>query len=189
MLIGSRVRLRPIERDDIPRFVAWLGDPQVREHLDLILGLGTDNETRWYESTLALPILEQPFSVDFRDAQTELWRHVGSAGFHQVDWRCRSCEIGLAIGDRTVWDRGIGTEVTEMLLRHGFETMNLHRVWLRVYVDNLRAIRVYEKLGFVKEGRFRDGDFRRGQYRDVLLYSVLRGEWQARGESPTNGAS
>jgi RimJ/RimL family protein N-acetyltransferase len=188
MLIGERVRLRFIEREDLPRFVAFFADPEVRESLDLVLGVSLEQEKGWFESTLALPPLEQPFAIDVHEPESESWRLVGSTGFHHVDWRVRSGELGIAIGDRAVWNQGIGSEATALLLRHGFETMNLHRVWLRVYAGNARAIRVYEKSGLVREGCMRDGDFRHGRYRDVLLYSLLQPEWQDRQSADGNRA-
>jgi RimJ/RimL family protein N-acetyltransferase len=180
MPYGRRIRLRHIERADLPRFVEFFADPEVRANLDLVVGLGSAQEAQWLESTLALPLLEQPFAIDFREKEGEDWRLIGSTGFTHIDWRVRSAELGISIGDRSMWGRGLGTEATEVLVGHGFETLNLHRIWLRVYVDNLRAIRVYEKVGFVPEGRQRDGDFRRGRYRDVLLYSLLQHDWLAR---------
>ena len=179
MLVGSKVRLRPIEDEDLPRFVAWLGDPEVRRHLALVLGPGVAQEKHWREQTLALPALERPFAVETRVARRG-WRLVGSAGLQGFDWRNRSAELGLVIGDKSQWDRGLGTDVTEVLVRHAFATLNLHRVWLRVFADNARGRKVYERAGFVLEGRQRDGDFRDGDYQDVLVYSLLSTEWASR---------
>jgi len=64
-----------------------------------------------------------------------------------------------------------------LLLRHGFATLNLHRIYLRVFEDNPRAIRSYEKAGFVHEGRQRQGEYHEGEFHDVLFMSVLRPEW------------
>jgi diamine N-acetyltransferase len=177
MLHGERVRLRPIERDDLPRFVAWFADPEVRAHLALFLPLSRAQEERWYEGVLSQPPEEQPFAIDVRRAEAS-WQHVGVAGLQNLQWRNRSAEMGLVIGDRSVRGQGVGTDATEVLVRFALATLNLHRVALRVYEDNAPARRVYEKVGFVLEGRQRDGDFREGRYRDVLLYSILRPEWQ-----------
>jgi RimJ/RimL family protein N-acetyltransferase len=67
-----------------------------------------------------------------------------------------------------------------LLLRHGFGTLNLNRVYLRVYADNQYAIRTYEKVGFVHEGRLRQAVYKYGKYSDVLMMSVLREEWDAK---------
>jgi diamine N-acetyltransferase len=174
MLLGERVRLRPIEREDLPRYVAWFAEAQVRANLALFLPLSRAQEERWYENVLAQPPEEQPLAVD---ARGERWQHIGAAGLQNLQWRTRSTEIGLVIGDRAFWGQGLGTEVTALLVRFAFATLNLHRVALRVYEDNAPARRVYEKVGFVLEGRQRDGDFREGRYRDVLVYSILRPEW------------
>lgn len=82
------------------------------------------------------------------------------------------------IGDKACWNKGYGTQALRLILHHGFETLNLHRLNLRVYEDNPGAIRAYEKAGFVREGRLRDGEFSEGCYKAVLLMSVLRPEWR-----------
>ncbi len=185
MIVGKTVRLRPIERDDLPRFVSWLGDPEVCASIALALGPGLAQEERWFEGVLAQPALEQPLAVDVLHEDGS-WRHVGSAGTHGIDWRNRATEIGLVIGDKAVWGRGVGTEAVDLLLRHAFGDLNLHRVWLRVFADNARARRVYEKLGFRHEGTFREAEYRSGRYRGVEVYGMLESEWRAR--NPQVGA-
>ena len=63
------------------------------------------------------------------------------------------------IGDKHQWNKGLGTEAMELLLKHGFETLNLHRIYLKVFADNNGAIRSYEKAGFVHEARLREVAF------------------------------
>ena len=65
------------------------------------------------------------------------------------------------------------------MLQHGFETLNLHRIYLRVYSTNPRARRSYEKAGFVLEGTLREAVYRHGKYADIHVMSVLRSEWSA----------
>ena len=83
------------------------------------------------------------------------------------------------IGDKSVWNQGYGTETMRLLLRHAFQTLNLRRVFLRVNSDNLYAIRTYEKVGFMHEGRLRQAVYIDGEYDDLLMMSVLRTEWDA----------
>ena len=190
MLTGTRVRLRPIERADLPRFVAWLQDDDVITNLDIVVPFNMAREEKFFDDVMAGPPETQPFAIEVRRGRGR-WRHVGGCGLQHVDWRNRSIELGIFIGVKELWDTGIGTEATKLLLYHAFATLNLHRVWLRVYEDNPRARRVYEKLGFVVEGRQRDGDYRAGRYRDVQLMSILRPEWErrrgGRGRGPARG--
>lgn len=175
MILGERIRLRAIERSDLPLFVAWLNDPDVREFLMLYSPLSIEQEERWFKDTLDQPPYNQPLAVEVRDEDG--WRTVGNCSFHIQDWRVRSAELGIFIGDKASWGKGYGTEVMRLLLEHGFMTLNLNRIYLRVYASNLRAIRAYEKAGFVHEGRMRQAEYRNGVFDDVLLMSVLRSEW------------
>ena len=175
MIYGDRIRLRHVEREDLPQFVEWLNDPEVYQGLSMHTPLSMAEEENWFENILKGPIDERPLVIEAME--DDEWRMIGNSGFHNLDWRSRNAELGIFIGDKTYWDQGYGTEVVKLLLRHGFSTLNLHRIYLRVFEDNPRAIRSYEKAGFVHEGRLRQGEFHDGQFHDVLFMSVLRPEW------------
>jgi RimJ/RimL family protein N-acetyltransferase len=164
-----------VEREDLPLFVEWLNDPEVRHGLSLYVPLSMAEEEGWFENVLKGPIDERPLVIEIQDDGA--WRMIGNSGFHNLEWRNRSAELGIFIGDKSCWDQGYGTEVIRLLLRHGFSTLNLHRIYLRVFEDNPRAIRAYEKAGFVHEGRQRQAEYHDAQFFDVLWMSVLRPEW------------
>jgi RimJ/RimL family protein N-acetyltransferase len=176
MIYSGRIRLRAPERSDIPRFVAWLNDPEVRAGLLVSLPLSTADEESWFEAMLKRPLEEHPLTIEVR--QGDDWLPVGNCGFHNIDWRCRAAEVGIFIGEKSLWNQGYGTEVMRLLLKHGFHTLNLNRIALDVYETNPRAIHSYEKAGFVHEGRRRQAMFKDGRYVDILQMSVLRSEWQ-----------
>jgi RimJ/RimL family protein N-acetyltransferase len=176
VIIGERVRLRAISRDDLPIFVAWLNDPEVRAGLSLFVPLSVDNEQKWYDAMLQEPAEEHPLTIEIRTG--EEWVMAGNCGFHKIEWRNRSAEVGIFIGDKSYWNQGYGTETMRLLLCHGFETLNLNRIFLRVFSTNARAIRAYEKVGFIREGLFRQAEYQNGRYIDVLFMSVLRSEWK-----------
>lgn len=175
MIYSDRIRFRAIERDDLHRYVEWLNDPEVIAGLSLYLPLSTTDETHWFESLSKRPMEERGFAIDARIGDD--WRHIGSTGYERLEWNNRSAEFGIFIGDKTYWNQGYGTEATRLMVKHGFETLNLHRICLRVYETNPRAIRAYEKVGFVKEGIMRDAVYRNGCYINALLMSILRSEW------------
>jgi RimJ/RimL family protein N-acetyltransferase len=176
MIYGVRVRLRAVERDDLPRFAAWLNDPEVRQGLSLFLPLSLVEEESWFENMLKNDPAEHPLVIEIGEADG--WVPVGNCAFHHIEWKNRSGEVGLFIGEKCFWNQGYGTEVMRLLLRHGFSTLNLNRIFLRVFETNPGAIRAYEKAGFVHEGRMRQAEFKDGKYSDVYLMSVLRSEWK-----------
>lgn len=175
MIYGKRIRLRADERSDLPKFTEWLNDPEVRRYLSMRLPVSLASEEGWFESMLKRPPEEQPLAIEIKEGDG--WRLIGNCGFFEIDHTVRSSEVGIFIGDKTCWNKGYGTEVMSLLLDHGFGTLNLNRIYLRVDADNKGGIRAYEKAGYVHEGVFRQGTFQDGEYRDMLFMSVLRSEW------------
>jgi RimJ/RimL family protein N-acetyltransferase len=177
MIFGPRVRLRRPEREDLPLFVAWLNDPDVRAGIAMYLPIGMAEEEKWFETLIERQQEQRPFTVEIPHG--EGWRPIGSTSLFDFDWRVRSAEFGILIGDKTVWNQGYGTEVTKLMLDHAFGTLNLNRVQLRVNATNPPARRAYEKAGYVHEGVMRQAVFAGGAYSDLDLMSVLRSEWEA----------
>jgi RimJ/RimL family protein N-acetyltransferase len=178
MILGQRIRLRPVEKDDLPRYVKWFSDPDVRANLAHYLPLSQAQEEKWFERNLQAGDT-QSWAIDAQpdDMAVGPWMHIGSCGLHEIDWRNRNTELGIVIGSRDYWNRGYGTDAVATLAGWAFNTLNLHRIFLRVFADNTRAIRCYEKVGFQHEGRLRQDSFSNGAYRDTLLMGLLRSDW------------
>jgi len=176
LIYGERIRLRAPEREDLPKFVDWLNDPEVREGISIVLPFSQAEEEIWFDEMIKRPAPEHPMAIEIREADG--WTMVGTCGFHEIYWRNRSAEVGILIGDKTRWNLGYGTEVMRLLLNHGFQTLNLNRISLQVFENNPRAIRTYKKVGFRREGVKRQAMYLSGQYHDIILMSVLRSEWK-----------
>lgn len=107
-------------------------------------------------------------------------RIIGETGLDGVLWIHGESFVGIGIGEKELWSQGYGTDAMRVLLRYAFTELNLHRVSLSVFEYNQRAIRSYEKAGFVYEGRERGRVQRGGQRWDILYMGILRDEWYAR---------
>lgn len=177
MLTDGVIRLRAIEREDLPRFVAWLNDPETRSNLEMVSPLSMAQEERWFENMLARPPAEQPLVIETRMGKQ--WKMLGNCSLFNIDQHERSAELGIFIGEKDFWNKGIGTRAVRLLLRHAFLDLNLNRVFLRVYETNPRGARCYEKAGLKHEGRMRQARYRQGKYVDVLLMAALKDEWLA----------
>lgn len=176
MIVGGRVQLRPIERDDLPRFVEWFSDPEVRRHLLVYLPFSLAQEERWFENLQGR--LERQEDV-LLGIETIDGVHIGNIGLHSINWKNRSAELGIVIGEKAYWNQGYGTDAIRTLLGLAFREMNLHRVFLRVDEDNARGIRCYEKVGFRREGTMREVEFKEGEYHDQYMMSILESEFEA----------
>jgi RimJ/RimL family protein N-acetyltransferase len=180
MIYGERIRLRGVEKEDLPLFVEWLNDPEVIEGLIFFQPLSFEDEKRWFEALADRPPAERPLAIEIQEGET--WRIIGNCGFHNIAQINRSAEVGIFIGIKSLWNSGYGTETMQLLLKYGFESLNLNRISLVVYDDNLGAMRAYEKAGFVLEGRLRQAKYKHGKYCDEHIMSVLRTEWDAKQE-------
>lgn len=186
MLEGELVKLVAVEREHLPTFKRFFNDYELVRLLAPygIWPLSAEDEQEWYErqrkdeSSLSCAILTRAEG-----------RLIGSCGFTNLDRRNRAAEVGIAIGDPAYWGKGYGTEALRLLVGHGFAELNLHRIALRVYDFNVRAIRSYEKLGFQHEGRLRQALFREGRYHDVLVMGLLAEEWRQMGDRGRAGAA
>jgi len=174
-LIGERIYLRPLEREDAPIFVPWVNDQEITRNLILYRPMNRDQE----EEFIARASKQQGGMV-LGIALRKDDRLIGNTGFHALHLKDRHAGFGILIGDKTEWDRGHGTEATALMARYGFETLNLNRIWLHVYEHNSRGRRAYEKVGYRVEGTLRKHNYREGRYWDVIVMGLLREEWDNR---------
>lgn len=174
MLASGGVYLRPAERDDIPRFIRWLGDADTSRFLGQRAPLSRIGEERWFDR------MAERHGTDlwyFVICRRESGQPIGSVGLGDIDPANGSAQLGIALGEDR--GQGLGTDAMRAVLDFGFGELRLERIWLDVYVDNGPAVHVYEKLGFVREGTLRHAMFRAGAFCDVYRMAILRSEWDA----------
>jgi RimJ/RimL family protein N-acetyltransferase len=175
MYYGKRIRFRAPERTDIPTFVSWFNDPEVRHGLALYTPMSIAQEEKWFEEMLKRPEIQQPLTIEARSGED--WVTIGNTSLFSFNHQDHRAELGIVIGNKDYWNKGYGTEAITLLLKHCFETLNLNRVMLKVFKNNPRAIRCYEKSGFQHEGTMRQAHYQDGKYHDVLIMGILKEEW------------
>ena len=103
---------------------------------------------------------------------------IGMLDLSDVNWTAGDAWLGIGIGDPDYWGKGYGSEAIDLLLRFGFEQLNLRRVSLTVFEYNERACKSYLKLGFKEEGRARQMLNRFDRRWDMIYMGILRQEWE-----------
>jgi RimJ/RimL family protein N-acetyltransferase len=169
---GERIYFRPIELEDEATLQRWINDPQVRAHLVHRGPVSAIHQREWIES-VSRPGTDYVFGIVVKDGD----RLIGTTGLHKIDRIARSASFGLMIGDVAYQNRGYGAEATRLAIRYGFRELNLKRIELSVFANNWRAIRTYQKAGFVHEGCLRAAQYRDGEYVDEYKFAILREEW------------
>ncbi len=104
---------------------------------------------------------------------------VGHVGLYEIDYRIRSAEFAIMIGDKSAWGKGLGNNCTVFAVKYAFNELNINRVHLTVLTTNTRAIDLYKSIGFVVEGTMREAQYKGGKYIDILMMSLLRSEYRS----------
>ena len=164
---------RELERADLAVINLWRNDA------DLISSLGNnfrfingEVDQNWFENYLQNRDKAVRLAI-IAAAGCPLIGTVQLTNIHCVD---RSAEFSIMIGDRDHWSKGVGTLATRFMLDHGFHDLNLNRIYLTVLSSNIRAIKTYERVGFVREGVLREAVFKDGRFEDLIQMSQLRGD-------------
>lgn len=174
---GSRIRLRPIEPRDVTRMLEWDEDDEITRYINKRFP-SPDSWEEWFGQVksrrrrLALAI------------DTVKGEFIGDIQLEQICWRSGAAELRICIGEKRYWSRGYGAEAIKVLLDYAFDRLGLKSVYLRVYRSNHRAIRCYEKVGFVKEGILRAGSRAREGFEDLVLMVARRQAIRAKESGP-----
>ena len=173
--VGDGFALRPPHLGDVVPYTTFLADPDVRIWLD-------DSAQRPLSTGRVESLLLREgwclWSIEADGA------FVGVASLYEPDLARGAARFSIVIGDKTQWNRGLGTSVTAAVLAHGFTELGLHKIESDYIAPNVASARIHDRCGFTVEGRFRDDAWRQGRWVDRIWLSVLRSEWE-RAHPPT----
>ncbi len=175
-LRGEKVRLTAVTPTDLPTMTKWWADADF---------------LRLYDSVPAYPQTEAQLAKRIEDGQkgerTFLFGIrpltgddlIGLLELDGVMWSHGTTFVSIAIGDEANRGKGYGRDAMRLALNYAFGELNLHRVCLTVFSYNIGAMKLYESLGFTREGVYREHLRRDGRRYDMLLYGLLVHEWGA----------
>jgi len=172
-LIGEKCYLSPISLDDVERYTEWVNDMEMGLFMQFSIGIIDLDKER----ELLQQLMKESFT--FAIVEKDINKAVGNCSLMGISSVHRHSWFGIFIGDKTYWNRGIGTEATNLILDYGFNVLNLNNISLEVFDFNKRAIRCYEKVGFTKVGIRRKYVYIAGNYHDVVIYDILAEEFKS----------
>lgn len=164
-------QLRELQRDDLKIINQWRNDRELIRFLGApFCYINQDVDEKWYESylvnrgnTIRCAIIEQ--------GKNQI---LGLISLTSVDYINQSAELHIMIGGKENRGKGIGTFAVTEMLKHAFYNVNLRRIELGVLETNERARHLFEKCGFVYEGRKKKAIYKNGEFIDLLLYAIVR---------------
>ncbi len=173
---GERVMLRNYRQEDFPHIRKWTNDWETIKYLSSIFWF-PQSETDTSEF-LTRAMRAAPNAAYFVIADIQDESYIGQMDMFEINWRTRVGKIGMVIGSGDKRGKGYGSEAMKLMLDYAFGVLGLERVELDVYTENVRAIRCYEKAGFIKEGTRRHATIVNGKYTDVLMMAVIQEDWE-----------
>lgn len=170
-----QVQLRELTIDDVEDRYQWCLDKEVIKYLNMpdeYPPFSKEDTKRWIEMCI-----NRTNGYEQKAIITKEGKHIGWIDLKNIDQLNKHAELGIAIGDKNYWGKGYGLSAINEMLFWGFDTLKLNKIWLRVEVDNKKAIKSYKRIGYVEEGILRQDRFRKGEFVDRLRMSILKSEF------------
>jgi RimJ/RimL family protein N-acetyltransferase len=174
MIRGEKVYLTELDRANAETARVWLNDPDVHEFL--LVGrvpITSDQERHYYDV--------QHNAGDRYNFEIHLiadGTYVGNIGLKDISPTHRRAELGLFIGAKEMWGRGLGGDAIVTCCRFAFLTLGLHSVKIRARADHRRGLELYRRLGFVEVGRDREAVYQSGRFHDYVALDMLESEYR-----------
>lgn len=166
---GDRIVLKEIAPAYFETTLSWLQSESLRRELVITQYPYSEKETaEWYED-----YRNNPSRLIYVAFLKETGIAVGQIGFNRIDHTLRNGEMHMFIGEPENCGKGYAQEMLRLFLGVAFKHLNLSKVWLKVNDDNIRAIRFYEKTGFVREGHLKHHEIFNGELLSKYIYRYL----------------
>lgn len=165
------ITIRQFERTDIPKKVEWINNPANNQFLHYDIPISIEGTERWFDS-------HQGEKTRY-DAVIEVDDvPVGTIGLLSIDSKNAKAEYYIALGETAFKGKGIAKEASRLILKYGFDVLGLNRIYLFTESENITAQKLFERIGFIKEGIIRQDIISHGKYVDRIAYSFLKEDWK-----------
>lgn len=169
---GKTIDLRPLAPADADgNYVNWLNDSEVCQY--------NSHHVFPYNRELAIKYIEdkQASKKDLVLAISTKGKgakHIGNVALQNIDYVSRSAEYAIILGEKNFWGKGIAKEASALIIRHGFNALNLRRINCGTSGKNIPMQKLAAYLGMRKEGRRKEALYKNGEYVDIIEYGLLR---------------
>ncbi len=172
-LTGEKIYLRAVEPGDEEVIASSENNPDARAALYIALPSSKEIQLS------RLKQKSQDHSTIFLIiCKVDTGQPIGCTAFVRIDWVGRMATFYIAIAEKENWSKGYGKEATKLMIDYAFGQLNMNRVQLHVSSENPRAVKVYEKTGFIKEGTLRQAMYYDNHYIDFYLMGILKEDWE-----------
>lgn len=174
-ITGDKTYLRLIEESDLtPEYQNWFNDEQICQFNSHHRFPNYQEDMRSYYDN----VIKSKNNLILAIIDKENDKHIGNVSLQDMDFLNQDAELAIIIGDKNFWGKGVGEEVCRLVVEHGFKNLNLHRIHCSIADNNIGMRKLARKLGFNEEGILRQNFYKNGQYRDTVLFGLLKNEYK-----------
>ncbi|MFX0163473.1 MAG: GNAT family N-acetyltransferase [Candidatus Hodarchaeota archaeon] len=175
-LDGERVKIRKLKISDARDIYENVKDKDIGRWMFRFLHPYPKDEARKFIRRTHYK-LKKKKGYDFGIVLKNTNKVIGVVDLFDIDWENKKAEIGYWLGKK-YWGRGLMTEAVKLILKFGFEDLKLHRIYARLFEENIGSKNVLEKCGFKLEGIIREATFRNNKWHNGLIYGILKPEYE-----------
>lgn len=170
----SRIYIRAFELEDYLLINKWRSNINVTKYLvGNVFFVSKERERISVESK----ILDDSKNVYFAICENESNKMIGYCQINNIDLRNLKAEWGgTLIGETNYINGGYGKEASKLMLRFLFDQYPINKCYGYCLEEHPHTTKLLLDLGFQKDGILRDDVFKNGEYKNILLYSILRSE-------------
>lgn len=163
------------EHRDDPAYLGWLRDPEVVRTLYLPSYL--ESQVRYEEvKTYCDRMMESDVDLFMAIHDRETGKFIGTIKAGHTNWYSMTTDIGIMIGDKSFWRKGLAQDAILHLCRYLFDTVGMRKLTSGSMAINLAMMRVFEKLGFKQEACIRNQDRIGDEYCDHVHFGCFADE-------------
>jgi RimJ/RimL family protein N-acetyltransferase len=165
-----RITIRRFEREDIPKKIEWINNPENNQFLHYDIPLEIEKTQKWFDDNIART--DRYDAVIVADGVP-----CGTIGLLNIDKKNCKAEYYIAMGETNLKGKGISTRASKLILDYGFYELGLNRIYLYTETENIPAQKLFEKVGFQKEGCIRQDIVSHTKFVDRYVYGICRCEY------------
>jgi len=170
MIEGKYVGLRALERKDLPLLMKWRNQPSMRKFFRETDEINSFKQENWFEHVMSKTSVHKMFAIVKVDTNELL----GACGLCYIDWVNRSADFSIYLGYKDLYiDDTLAIEAAKLMREHGFNVLNLHRLWAEIYSIDEAKKEFFKTLNFTFDGTHRETYWYEGKWHDSLYYSSL----------------
>lgn len=168
MLKNNDIKLRPLELEDSDILRKWRFFEDNYDYFYEYTPNSSYSNKSWVQNCL-----NKTNEINFIITENDSNIDIGMISLLDIDLRNKKCEMGrVLIANDSSRGKGLGTQAIKLILEYAFNHLNLNKVYCEVFVDNLRALNSYKKIGFVQDGLFKNHIYKNGEYKDIAHLSI-----------------